>query len=54
MTEYALGLCPVCRAAVYLTVKGTTRKHTRQEPGVWISCQPTCPGTGQPATERVL
>lgn len=54
LPQTALGRCPVCLVAGYLTSRGLMRSHDRRldtdEPRMVLV---HCHGTGQPMTERV-
>ena len=50
MTVPALGSCPVCASAVYLTKAGALRKHLpggQQNDGGVVPPKPRCDGSGQ-------
>jgi hypothetical protein len=47
MTGPALGSCPVCGIAVYLTKAGKVRRHDAKVDGVPRYQREACPGSGQ-------
>ncbi len=54
MTGPALGSCPVCGSAVYLTLAGLTRKHLpggQQNDGGVVPPKPRCEGSGRAPRE---
>jgi hypothetical protein len=51
--SYALGICPSCGFAIYLTKAGVLARHMpdgRKNDGGVVPPQPRCPGSGQPGT----
>lgn len=56
MTGPALGRCPVCASAVYLTKAGALRKHLpggQQNDGGVVPPKPRCEGSGMAPSERL-